>query len=62
MFVEKLMLIDQTKAKDDYPHEVIKFVKNPARLSRKIKQLRNKYSTAVRAGKRSGGGRQVFKF
>ena len=62
MFVEKLMLIDQTKAKDDYPHEVIEFVKNPARLSRKIKQLRNKFATAVRAGKRSGGGRQVFKF
>ena len=33
MFVEKLMLIDITKAKDDYPHEVIEFVKNPARLS-----------------------------
>lgn len=62
MFVEKLMLVDQTKAKGEYPHEVIEFLKDPARLSRKIKQLRNKYATAVRAGKRSGGGRQVFKF
>lgn len=60
MFVEKLMLVDQTKG--EYPHEVVEFQQNPARLSRKIKQLRNKYATAVRAGKKSGGGRQVFKF
>ena len=43
-------------------HESAEFLQNPTRLARKVKQLRTKYAAAVRAGKRSGGGRHVYTF
>ena len=61
MFVDKLAVVNGIP-NDDYPHKHTEFQNNPTRLARKIKQLRNKFVAAVRAGKRSGGGRQVYRF
>ena len=61
LFVAKLSGITDLP-NEEFPHHLAEFQQNSGRVVRKVKQLQNKFVAAVRAGRRSGGGRQVFKF
>ena len=60
LFVAKLSGITDLP-NEEFSHHLAEFQQNSGQVVRKVEQLQNKFVAAVRAGRRSGGGRQVFK-